>query len=191
MYLIHQTSLTNLKKILHDGVLKPSCKTRNIRLGDDDHCLDEIYMSVVFPDMRITKQSRYGNVIIVFDIDTMKKYNVSHWSPDWYYGDIMDKSILYNKTKTPIENINLWNSNLNPIKNNRWRQEVIFKEDEIPLKDNLIGVFYDGSDDFKDKIPKLIPTLRQFNKFISPSSSLSHKTAGKRYTRNVTRRKLY
>ena len=50
MWLVHETTLSNLKQILEDGVLKPSSKTQRERHGE---FLDHVFMSVLFDDEKI------------------------------------------------------------------------------------------------------------------------------------------
>jgi hypothetical protein len=148
--LVHATSIYALKDILKDGALRPSCETGNARNApslDDDSCLDEVYLSVYHP---FQKFEDLNEIAFFFKPDVLKKYKTSHWSPKWWYGEFVDdKSIKYDKTKTPEQNIQLWGEAYKRLRTKRGDKnfipglqtdEVVMKK-AIPLEGNLVAIY--------------------------------------------------
>lgn len=150
--LVHETNLDGLKGILKDGALKPSCKHKGTRYGDDyaEDCMDEVYLSVFHPFQTINTQHAWFPVLF-FSSDVLKIPNKKHWNPEWLYGEF-DKekgSLKYYKSKTPEQNIALWGEQYKKFK--PLKKDLIFKpgfrtdevviDGDVPIQDYLVGIY--------------------------------------------------
>jgi len=172
MWLVHETTLKGLNKILQDGYISPSSETKNLRLGENE--LDHVFMSVLFNDIKIVGYGETIDILIFFPLKIMEKYNPSHWSSDWVYGDFIetsdtDISIPYNKAKSSTENAKKWHTAFRQIHNKKIeydfknsRNEVIFKQ-KIPISE--IAFVYLKKDP-KFEVPNRVDTKQKLNKLI-------------------------
>lgn len=160
MWLIHETSLSKLKKILQDGYLKSSRKT------------DEIYMSVLFNDIQIVGKGEHDDILLVFPIEILKKYDTSHWSPEWLGRYVKGTSIRYDKSKTPKENLDTWNSVFHDVRTKkqdfiykvRASNEVVFNE-KIPISE-VSFIYMNNTVKPTFDVPKRVSTKQALNKLL-------------------------
>jgi hypothetical protein len=108
MWLVHWTTIEGLKAILEDGEIKPSTKTKNLRFAHDEG-LDDIFMSVLFEDEIPTRRE---GPFIIFPLEIMESYDVSHWSSSWQFGEVVDRkgedNIQYDTDISAKENAEIW-----------------------------------------------------------------------------------
>lgn len=185
MWLVHETTLSNLKKILQDGFLKPSSKTGRNRYDED---LEYIFMSMLFDDTEIVGLGGDIDILLFFPIDLMKKYKPLHWTSTWAYGTYYDKpkegrrgtnvSVKYDNSKNPKENASDWQTIFrtfhNKAKDYIFRigggqsNEIVFDQ-EIPVSE--IQYIYMTKDvNPKFEVPNRVDTKQKLNKLISQSS---------------------
>jgi len=169
MWLIHQTTLSGLRKILKDGYIHPAAKTGNER---SDMKLKEVYMSVLFDDMTVDGQGGSVDILLFFPLDIMKRHRPTHWTPTWSYGEVEDDTIGYVPSKSPSENARRWHSVFRDIHSrksdflySKGKNEVVFSE-SIPIEEvAFIYVRKDVSIPFD--VPKRIDTKQKLNREIS------------------------
>ena len=175
MWLVHETTLKGLEKILQDGYIKPSSETRNNRYTDDDYLLDGVFMTPLFDDTKITGYGGPIDILIFFPIKIMETYTPSHWSSDWYYGDVHETSnkdevtIPYNKSKSSVENANIWHKKMRELHSKQSdydfktsKHEVVFKK-KIPISE---ASFVYLKKEPKFDVPNRIDTKQKLNKLI-------------------------
>jgi len=169
MYLVHTTTLRNFEKIVKDGKLKPSSETGQRRY---DVYLNEVYMSVLFDNVKISKPG--SQVLIFFPVQIMERYKVLHWSPIWDYG-FFDKdtgSIKYNFNMSAKNNVLRWEKQFYDINFQKMYKvfkpgsctsaagnEVVFGE-SIPLSEAAFIFIKDEKDNFIGSTKKLNQLLK-------------------------------
>lgn len=171
MWLIHETSINNLKEILEDGYVRSS-KEQNY-----GH-LKKVYMSVLFDDMEISGDF---SPLLFFPISILDKYDVSHWSSTWFgeqfkknKDDNKDYSVKYDKSKSAKDNVTDWHIIFrtlhNKAKNYKYgihnsANEVLFNE-KIPLSE-LAFIYLKKDHPVKFEIPKRVDTKQKLNKLLN------------------------
>ena len=160
MWLVHETGLYTLKRILQEGEIKPSGKN------------NEIYMSVLFDDVQIVGKGEADDVLIIFPIDTLEKYNPLHWSPDWFGEYKKGVSVKYDKSKSAKENVDIWNSIYHSTNTKvqdyiykfKSHNEVVFNK-SIPISE-VAYIYVRKSVNPKFEIPNRVDTKQKLNKLI-------------------------
>lgn len=181
MWLVHETTIQNLQKILRDGFLKSSGKTKKNRYDAD---LDYVFMSVLFDDTEIVGMGGAVDVLLFFPLDIMKKYKPLHWTSTWAFGAFhdgteedykgIDVSVKYDSSKTPEENAQIWHTvfrNLHSksrdyvfkIGGGEWN-EVVFDQD-IPVSE-IKYIYLNKSLSPKFEVPKRVDTKQKLNKLL-------------------------
>jgi hypothetical protein len=182
MWLIHETSITALKKILKDGYLRPSSHTKNRQY---DVSLQDVYMSVLFDDMTLDGQGGPVDVLLIFPLEIMKRHPPKHWSSAWVYGITIgpkghETTLEYTRSKSPEENAKRWHtafrtrhSEKRDFLYSKGKNEVVFS-DAIPIDEvAFIYIRKDIAERFRIDNPKKIDTKQKLNKLLKQTSSAS------------------
>jgi hypothetical protein len=172
--LVHATTYKNAIELLRSGYLEPNTKTGKERY---DEKFNTTFMSVLFDDMKFVDNN--PDVLLFFDIETMKRINPKHWTSVWNYGEFSDEpengvvSVKYDKHKSPSDNIKVWKEVYGKIytkkkdyvfDKNYNKNEVVFPR-RITLKDNLVAIYYTGSQKLEDD--KLITKRSELMKLLN------------------------
>jgi hypothetical protein len=178
MWLVHSTKKWNLKKILEEGEIKSSTKTKNVRYSQDGEFMDGLFMSVIFDDVKVLGDH---DALIFFPIDIMDSYGVSHWASGWLGGDPDYqpegyKVIQYDDKKSAKQNAEVWQEwfyKLNTKKmyktyrdthDSAKGNEVIFTE-SIPMGEASF-IYLRKDKKVKFEVPDRIDNARELNKLL-------------------------
>lgn len=181
MWLVHETTLQSLRKILRDGFIKPSGKTGKNRYDED---MEYVFMSVLFDDTEIVGMGGTVDVLLFFSLDIMKKYTPLHWTSTWAFGAFhdgtekdykgTDVSVKYDTSKSPEENAQVWHTRFRELHSKskdyifkigggQWN-EVVFDQD-IPISE-IQHIYLNKSITPKFDVPKRVDTKQKLNKLI-------------------------
>jgi len=179
MWLVHWTTIEGLEAILEDGEIKPSSKTKNFRFARDEEGLDDIFMSVLFENEIPTTNP---GPFIIFPLELMESYDVSHWSSSWQFGEVKDvkgeDNFQYDTDISAKENAEIWRKRfyeLHPQKKYKkftlfggQKNEVVFSSSSIPIGEASF-IYTADAEELPEKMRldfDIIDDIRELNKLL-------------------------